>query len=145
MDTPSISAATVVVNDVGDVLLIQRADNGQWNIPGGVIEKGETPVAAAVRETKEETGIDVSVNVLTGVYTNVALGVVAMVFRAEPLDGSQEVALSDESVAVEWVTPTRALEILPESFVMRVSDALAAGSAVRFRSHEGGAVTDTEI
>lgn len=56
-DAPLIMAAGVMlVTDDGMVLLIKRADTGQWAFPGGVIEEGETPETAAVRECEEEIG-----------------------------------------------------------------------------------------
>ena len=54
----------------GEVLLQRRGDSNKWGFPGGAIEPGETPEGAAVREAKEETGLDVSVGHLIGVYTD---------------------------------------------------------------------------
>lgn len=48
----------VVLNSKQEVLLIRRRDNGTWCFPGGKVEIGETPVASAYREVKEETGLD---------------------------------------------------------------------------------------
>jgi 8-oxo-dGTP pyrophosphatase MutT (NUDIX family) len=60
----------VVVNDAGDVLLIRRSDNGNWAVPGGAIDLGESMVQAAARETREETGIDCEITGLVGIYTD---------------------------------------------------------------------------
>jgi ADP-ribose pyrophosphatase YjhB (NUDIX family) len=66
---PSVNA--VVTNAVGDVLLIRRSDNQNWTVPGGgAIDLGESMVQAAVRETKEETGIDCEITGLVGIYTD---------------------------------------------------------------------------
>jgi 8-oxo-dGTP pyrophosphatase MutT (NUDIX family) len=51
-------------------LLIRRSDNQNWAVPGGAIDLGESMVQAAVRETKEETGVDCSVTGLVGIYTD---------------------------------------------------------------------------
>lgn len=56
----------------GRILLVKSSrgfTKGMWNIPGGFIEYGEAPEAAAVRETREETGLDVELGPLIGVYT----------------------------------------------------------------------------
>ena len=65
---PSVNV--VVTNAAGDVLLIRRSDNQNWAVPGGAIDLGESMVQAAVRETKEETGIDCEITGLVGIYTD---------------------------------------------------------------------------
>ncbi|MBP3648824.1 MAG: NUDIX domain-containing protein [Clostridia bacterium] len=59
-----------ILNDQGQVLLQKRGDSGLWGFPGGAIELGESPEAAAIRETQEETGLQVAVGGLIGIYTD---------------------------------------------------------------------------
>ena len=59
-----------VFDERGRVLLQKRGDSENWGFPGGSIELGETPENAAIRELKEETGLDVVVNSLIGIYTD---------------------------------------------------------------------------
>ena len=63
-------AGGCIFNDQGEVLLQRRGDSNKWGFPGGAIEPGKTPETTAVREVKEETGLDVSVGRLIGVYTD---------------------------------------------------------------------------
>jgi ADP-ribose pyrophosphatase YjhB (NUDIX family) len=65
---PSVNV--VVTNVEGDVLLIRRSDNDNWAIPGGAIDLGESLTHAAMRETKEETGIECEITGLVGIYTD---------------------------------------------------------------------------
>lgn len=65
---PAVSVA--VTNDADEILLIRRSDNGTWALPGGAIDIGESLPQAAVRETREETGIACQVTGLTGIYTD---------------------------------------------------------------------------
>ncbi|MEV0340333.1 NUDIX domain-containing protein [Nocardia sp. NPDC050713] len=65
---PGVVAA--VRDDVGRLLLVRRCDNGWWAMPGGKLELGETIAEAAVRETLEETGIDIEVTGFAGIYTD---------------------------------------------------------------------------
>ena len=65
---PSVNV--VVSNSAGEVLLIRRSDNDNWAVPGGAIDLGESLVQAAVRETREETGIECEVTGLVGIYTD---------------------------------------------------------------------------
>jgi ADP-ribose pyrophosphatase YjhB (NUDIX family) len=51
---PSVNV--VVVNDAGEILLIRRTDNGNWALPDGAIDLGESVAQAAIRETREESG-----------------------------------------------------------------------------------------
>ena len=66
MPFPTCDAA--ILNDAGEVLLIQRADNRRWALPGGATETGETPAEAAAREALEETGVRGEPVLLVGVY-----------------------------------------------------------------------------
>lgn len=65
-----VFAGGCIFNAQGEVLLQKRADSNQWGFPGGAIEIGETPQMAAVREVKEETGLDVEAGKLIGIYTD---------------------------------------------------------------------------
>jgi 8-oxo-dGTP pyrophosphatase MutT (NUDIX family) len=104
----------IVANAAGDVLLIRRTDNDRYALPGGGMDLGESIVGTAVRETREETGIDVEVTGLVGIYTNPAHLIeytsngevrqeFAVVFTARPVGGTP--ATSSESSAVVWVDP----------------------------------------
>lgn len=64
-----VFAGGCIRNEKGEILLQRRTDSAKWGFPGGAIELGETPQMAAVREVKEETGLDVEVGELIGVYT----------------------------------------------------------------------------
>lgn len=63
-------AGGCVFDQEGKVLLQRRGDSNRWGFPGGAIEIGETPEMAAIREVREETGLDVSVKDLIGIYTD---------------------------------------------------------------------------
>lgn len=72
MKSPSLTVDTVIIEN-SSILLIKRKNDpyqGSWALPGGFVEYGETVENAAVRETKEETGIDVKLGELVGVYSD---------------------------------------------------------------------------
>lgn len=105
---PGGSAA--VLDAAGRVLLQRRADNGNWAMPGGVMEIGETLGDAVVREVAEETGIRVELTGIVGVYTD-PNHVMAwddgevrqqfnITFSARPTGG--QLRASSESTEVGW-------------------------------------------
>lgn len=67
--TPKVGARAVVFDDDDRVLLMKRTDDGTWCLPSGFVEPAESPAEAAVREAKEETGLDVEPVELVDVYT----------------------------------------------------------------------------
>lgn len=109
---PSVNV--VVTNDGGDILMIRRTDNDNWAIPGGAVDLGESVRQAAVRETKEETGIDCEITGLVGIYSDPKHVIhytsndevrqeFSILLTARPISGQP--TPSDESSEVHWVSP----------------------------------------
>jgi ADP-ribose pyrophosphatase YjhB (NUDIX family) len=107
------SVVAVVRNDCGE-LLVPRTDNGLWALPGGGHDIGESISDAVVREVRDETGIDVEVIGLVGVYTNPNHVIAydgevrqqfSICFTARPVGGA--LRTSSESREVAWVAPDR--------------------------------------
>ncbi|MFA6238122.1 MAG: NUDIX domain-containing protein [Bacteriovorax sp.] len=99
-----------VLNEKSEVLIIQRADNGFWAMPGGCHDLGETPKACAERECREESGYVVIVTDLLGVFSSNRYEYINypwkenefchLLFRAEVVGG--EAKTSSESLKVGW-------------------------------------------
>jgi len=66
---PTILAASIAIIDNGRILLIQREDFRVWGLPGGDVNPGESLAQAAARETREETGLEVALTRLVGMYS----------------------------------------------------------------------------
>jgi 8-oxo-dGTP diphosphatase len=101
---PKVVAATIPERD-GATLLTRRSINpgrGLWTFPGGFVDFGETVTDAAVRETFEETGLEVDLTGLLNVYTYPGAPVI-IVYRARVVGGT--LTTCDENDALEWVTP----------------------------------------
>src|ERR1700730_8796123 len=118
----SVSVSGVVRDERGRVLLVKRADNGQWEIPGGVVGLDEEINQALLREIREETGLLVRAGPLTGVYKNMSLGIVALVFDCTPAGGRLQT--SDESSEVAWVEPEQLTQLVGDRIRIRIEDAL---------------------
>lgn len=131
----SVSVAGVIVDDQQRALLIQRRDNGHWEAPGGVLEIGEDVVSGLKREVREETGLEVEPEVLTGVYKNMARGIVALVFRCRATGGT--LTETDETRAFRWVTAEEIKDLSVEAFAVRVLDAMQGDGRPAIRQHDG--------
>lgn len=106
---PGVSA--VVRNDDGQILLARRSDTGRWSLPAGVIDPGEQPADAIVREVLEETGVHVEIERVGGVGTHPVVypngdrcEYLNVWFRCRAVGGSPE-GYDDESLEVGWFHP----------------------------------------
>ena len=132
----SVSVSAVIVGEDDRVLLVRRRDNGRWEPPGGVLELDETIEAGLRREVREETGLEVEVERLTGVYKNMSLGVVALVFRCSPAGGALQTGL--ETAELQWTDPATVEGLMAPAFAVRVLDAFAAqADGPAYRDHDG--------
>lgn len=129
----SVSVAGVVVNSAGQVLVIQRRDNGHWEPPGGILRLDEQFERGVQREVREETGVNVHVDRLTGVYKNLTVGVVALVFRCTPL--SDPDTATAEAVAVCWADLSEIPNLMVPAYAVRITDAF--GDSTATRAHDG--------
>ncbi len=108
--SPIPVADAAVINENGRILLIKRADNSKWAMPGGALEVGETPVQGALREAFEETGVRCELAGMAGVWDSRLCGTVSrhhlyqFVFLARPLNGHQSEPPShaNEILDIAW-------------------------------------------
>jgi ADP-ribose pyrophosphatase YjhB (NUDIX family) len=108
----AVAVSAFIQDEDGCILMIRRSDNDLYSIPGGQLELGETLTQAAVREVKEETGIDCEVTGLIGIYSNPHHVVAyddgevrqefSICFRAQPVGGQPQT--SNETTEVCWMS-----------------------------------------
>lgn len=130
---PSVNV--IVVNDEDSILLIRRTDNGNWAVPDGAIDLGESVAQAAVRETLEESGVECEVTGIVGIYSDprhlilhTSNGEVrqefSIVLTARALRGRP--TPSNESSEVRWVPEAEASGYtMDRSMRIRINDFLA--------------------
>jgi ADP-ribose pyrophosphatase YjhB (NUDIX family) len=141
--TVRVGCAAVILDPSRQkVLLTRRADNGQWCLPGGGMEPGESVTETCTREVLEETGLVVSVARLIGVYSDPhrllvyadgnAYHVVALCFLAEHRGGTLQ--LSDETIDVGYFSleEIASLQML-DQHRERIEDAFSGGEAAFIR------------
>jgi ADP-ribose pyrophosphatase YjhB (NUDIX family) len=143
--TVRLSVSAIVRDAAGatSLLLMRRADNGLWGLPGGYLEPGESVCQAVAREVAEETGVLVEVERLVGVYSDPAHQVIAypdgrrvhavnLCFEARAV-GRGAPSTPGESLETGWFD----FEALPERLVpihaMRIADARAGEAGARVR------------
>ncbi|AEM88407.1 NUDIX domain-containing protein [Streptomyces violaceusniger] len=122
-----VAASAVVTDEAGRILLQRRRDNDLWALPGGGTEMTDSLPGTAVREVKEETGLDVEIAGLVGTYTD-PRHVIAytdgevrrqfnVCFTARVVGG--QLAISDESTELRFV-PDGELDVLPMHHTQRL-------------------------
>jgi ADP-ribose pyrophosphatase YjhB (NUDIX family) len=131
------ASVNVVVDDAGTILMIRRTDNGNWALPGGAIDLGESVAQAAVRETLEETGIRCEITGVVGIYSDpkhvilyTSNGEVRQEFSimltARALSGRP--TPSSESSEVGWIPmPEVSRNAMDRSMLIRINDFLTRG------------------
>ena len=108
-ETPALTVDAVIKHTDGGIILIERGYDpfrGCWALPGGFVEVGETVEAACIREVKEETGLDVRIIKLIGVYSDPKRDprghTVSVIYLCETLSG--ELAGGDDAAKAQSFT-----------------------------------------
>ncbi len=140
---------SAAVMDPGEerILLVRRADNGRWAVPGGYMEAGENLSEACAREVWEETGLRVAVGRLIGVYTDPnclavykcgrSIQLVVFLFEAEKLGGELRPSKETTDVGFYSREEMAGLEI-GDLDRLRIADALAQRPETVVRDSFGG-------
>ncbi len=120
MPTHIVAAGGIVEDAEGKILLVKTIHGG-WVFPGGQVEVGENVVDALKREVLEESGIEITVSHLIGIYSNTGTYLwhdetteiptkVMLDFVCHPIGGA--LATSDETTASQWVPRDQVLELI---------------------------------
>ncbi len=115
-------AVSALIFDGGRILLALRRDIDWWNLPGGGMEQGETVEEAVLREVREETGLQVAVERLVGVYSKPQKQEVVLTFRCR-IEGGEPTATEESRECRFFVPSTLPRNILPKHR-QRIEDAL---------------------
>lgn len=129
-----LGAFVTLFDGAGRVLLVRRRDYPVWNLPGGKVEPGETPWDAAGRETREETGLEIEVERLTGVYSKPTRGAVVLNFEGRVIGG--RAVPTEEGVESRYFSVDALPEPILPKHVERILDSAARHVRVIFRTQD---------
>lgn len=129
----AVGSSAIVADSDGRILLQRRSDSGNWALPGGVMDIGETLAESAIREVREETGFDVRIERIVGIYSDPG-----HVFAYDDGEVRQEfsiclactitggsLSVSNESTAVDFFAPENISDLqIHESILLRIRDYL---------------------
>ena len=130
-----IGTFAIIFNDKKEVLLCHRRDFDLWNLPGGKLEEKESPWDGAVRETKEETGLDVRVDKLIGVYNKPDQNEIVFSFLCSVIKG--KLILNEEADKIEYFNPSNLPQNTSQKQVERIKDALKNSEKVTLKNQTG--------
>jgi ADP-ribose pyrophosphatase YjhB (NUDIX family) len=103
---PKVAVGTIITNQRAEIVLVRRAIQpgyGKWVFPGGFVDRGEQVHVAAVREAREETGLDIELDRLLNVYSYTGSVPVIIVYTARMIGGC--LACDDEGLEARFFTP----------------------------------------
>ncbi len=103
---PKVAVGTIIKDAGQRLLLIRRAIEpgyGLWVFPGGYVDRGEEVTTAAIREAREEAGLDVRLEGLVDIYSYTGRPIVIIVYAATILGG--ELCIDDEGLEARWFAP----------------------------------------
>jgi ADP-ribose pyrophosphatase YjhB (NUDIX family) len=99
---PKVAVGTIITDERGHIVLVRRAIHpgyGKWVFPGGFIDRGETVSAAAIREAREECGLDIELGPLVDIYSYPGVAVIVIVYAATVVGGL--LACDEESLEAQ--------------------------------------------
>lgn len=127
---PGIAVNVAVIHE-GKILLTKREDFEVWCLPSGGVEEGESLAEAAMRETKEETGVDVELTRLVGVYSRLGgmPDVHAVLYEAKPIGGELRLQ-PGETIEVKYFTFDELPNEIAFAHKKRIADAFNGSSGM---------------
>jgi 8-oxo-dGTP diphosphatase len=128
------AAAVALLDSDGNILLLRRKDNDKWTMPGGTLDYGESLTDCAIREVREETGLQIRITGLIGTYTDPRILIAysdgevrqefTMVYAAEIESG--DLKIDEESKQAAWAPLSSVVGLpLAESQKRRLADVIS--------------------
>ena len=125
--TPSLAASAVILDGAGRGLLVKQSYGGRrWALPGGMLDPGESPAEAAVREAREEIGVEVAlVDLIAVYYIRSDEPGIRFAFRATVTSGEPAIRDTGELTDLGWFAPDEVPQPQTPTAAVAIRDALA--------------------
>ncbi|MBU0648773.1 NUDIX domain-containing protein [Patescibacteria group bacterium] len=138
----TIGTFAIIFDQQKRALLCHRRDYDIWNLPGGHVEKNESPWQAVIREVKEEVGLGVEVDRMAGVYSKPEVEQIIFTFICKITGG--KLTLTDEADKIEYFEFDNIPKNISPNHVERIKDALEHGEETIFKIQQNYKQEDLE-
>ncbi|MFH1089920.1 MAG: NUDIX domain-containing protein [Candidatus Uhrbacteria bacterium] len=118
--TFTIGVFGIIRDEQNRILLVLRNDYDLWNLPGGGLEKGESPWQGVIREVKEETGLNVEATRLAGVYSKPDVDEIVFSFECKIIGG--KLTLNEEAKDLKYFSFQEIPKNTPPKQIERIKD-----------------------
>lgn len=135
----TIAAFGLIFDQQNRILLCHRRDYNLWNVPGGTTEAGEAPWETVIRELKEETGLDVEIVRLAGIYNKSEKNELVFSFVCKIKGG--ELTLNEEADKIEYFDVNKIPVNISPKQIARIHDVLTEKDLV-FKNQTGKSAID---
>ena len=118
----TIGVFAIIFDDKNRILFCHRTDHDLWNLPGGHLEKGEAPWKGIIREVKEETGFDVKVVKMSGIYSKPNTDDIVLQFVCKIIGG--RMTLNEEADKIKYFAFADIPSNTVQKHIPRIKDVL---------------------
>lgn len=126
--TFTLGAFAIITDAENWILWCLRSDYNIWNLPGGSVENGEAPWDCVIREVKEETGLDIIVEKLIGIYSKLEEN--DLVFSCKCRVVSGDLQINEEAKEIKYFDLNKLPQNIVQKQVERVKDYFASNDGV---------------
>lgn len=133
--TFTIGVFGIIKDEQDCVLLVLRNDYDLWNLPGGGLENGEAPWQGVIREVKEETGYDIEVVKLAGIYSKPEKNDIVFSFECKIIGG--EMTLNEEAKDIRYFSLHEIPKNTSQKHIERIEDLLKNGNELIMKTQFG--------